>query len=208
MPTPPEWPHRRLFAGGRTEHRSLLRIGAPAERRSTVVATTVKKGRSGPLTFVTVRHEYRQDGELAVVDEQDLVYRPLDPGVVDASRPQAVRSTAPAPLAEERSFDVDPVTLFLFSRATANAHRIHYDLDYARSEGHHALVIHGPLQVLLMAAFLEDSGESLVGATLEYRLVSPARGAQTLRIGRPDDAAAAVVDADGVRTAQASLVAR
>ena len=45
----------------------------------------------------------------------------------------------------------DPVLLFRFSALTYNAHRIHYDRDYARAEGYPGLVVHGPLQALLMA---------------------------------------------------------
>jgi len=34
-----------------------------------------KQGSTGPLTFVTVRNEYAQDGRIMIVDENDLVYR-------------------------------------------------------------------------------------------------------------------------------------
>jgi hydroxyacyl-ACP dehydratase HTD2-like protein with hotdog domain len=40
----------------------------------------------------------------------------------------------------------DEIGLFLFGAATWNAHRIHYDRDHARGEGHDDLVVHGPLQ--------------------------------------------------------------
>jgi hydroxyacyl-ACP dehydratase HTD2-like protein with hotdog domain len=36
--------------------------------------------------------------------------------------------------------------LFLYSAATWNPHRIHYDRDYARVEGQPDVVVHGPLQ--------------------------------------------------------------
>lgn len=36
--------------------------------------------------------------------------------------------------------------LFLYSAATWNPHRIHYDIDYARYEGHPDVIVHGPLQ--------------------------------------------------------------
>lgn len=36
--------------------------------------------------------------------------------------------------------------LFLFSAATNNPHRIHYDRDYAKLEGHDDILVHGPLQ--------------------------------------------------------------
>ena len=51
----------------------------------------------------------------------------------------------------DRQVAVDPVPLFRFSALTYNAHRIHYDREYARAEGYPGLVVHGPLQALLMA---------------------------------------------------------
>lgn len=36
--------------------------------------------------------------------------------------------------------------LFLFSAATNNPHRIHYDREYAAVEGHPDVLVHGPLQ--------------------------------------------------------------
>ena len=38
--------------------------------------------------------------------------------------------------------------LFLYSAASFNPHRIHYDRSYAEYEGHEDIVVHGPLQAL------------------------------------------------------------
>jgi len=46
--------------------------------------------------------------------------------------------------------------LFLFSAATHNPHRIHYDRDYARLEGHEDLLVHGPLQGAWLHQFVTD----------------------------------------------------
>ena len=51
---------------------------------------------------------------------------------------------------------VSNAQLFFFSAATYNGHRIHYDLPYAKSEGHAALLVHGPLQSALMAKTLTN----------------------------------------------------
>ena len=79
---------------------------------------------------------------------------------------------------------VDERQLFLFSAATHNPHRIHYDLPYARSEGYSALLVHGPLQRALMARFvmewaggsaqlrrlrLQHRGSAFVGAPIRFR---------------------------------------
>ena len=59
--------------------------------------------------------------------------------------------------------ELDPVTrnasrvqLFLYSAATHNPHRIHYDRDYAAVEGHPDVIVHGPLQGAWMSQFVTD----------------------------------------------------
>ena len=44
--------------------------------------------------------------------------------------------------------------LFLFSAATCNSHRIHYDKEYAAREGHPDLLVHGPLQGAWLAQYI------------------------------------------------------
>ncbi len=52
---------------------------------------------------------------------------------------------------------VDERQLFLYSAATYNAHRIHYDRDWAtRVEGYPDLLVHGPLQAALLARAVTD----------------------------------------------------
>lgn len=47
---------------------------------------------------------------------------------------------------------IGPPLLFRYSAITYNAHRIHYDRDYARDvEGYPGLLVHGPLQATLLA---------------------------------------------------------
>ena len=46
--------------------------------------------------------------------------------------------------------------LFLYSAASFNPHRIHYDRAYANFEGHDDLVDHGPLQGSWLTQFVTD----------------------------------------------------
>lgn len=46
--------------------------------------------------------------------------------------------------------------LFLYSAASFNPHRIHYDRAYAEFEGHADLLVHGPLQGSWLTKFLTD----------------------------------------------------
>ena len=177
IPAPPGPGRRRMFAGGRvTTYRPLV-IGEEATKVTSIARTVEKEGRTGPLTFVTVLQEITRAGELAVREEQDIVYRAPGTGAL----PPAPEPPAP-PAGPTLSLDVDERMLFRFSALTYNTHRIHYDLGYVPSEGYDGLVIHGPLQALMMGDHLRREGISLVGKTFGYRLVSPMVGPQTFTV--------------------------
>jgi 3-methylfumaryl-CoA hydratase len=184
IPVPPGPGLRRMFAGGRVSRSGPLRTGAEATRRTWLAGAAVKQGRSGPLHFVTVRSEISQGGRMVVAEEQDLVYREPAPPA------QARSAEHPAPAAGGRGRDwlveVDPVLLFRFSALTYNAHRIHYDREYARSEGYPGLVVHGPLQALLMAELARPGLP--VACEYSYRLVAPLFDDQGLIVSAAPDA--------------------
>jgi 3-methylfumaryl-CoA hydratase len=141
---------RRMFAGARMRFLKPLVIGKPARRRSLIQDVSSKEGKTGNLAFVTVAHNILQDGEVCIVEEQDIVYR--EPGgPVRAPEPCAL---PPAPAgAWTRVVTPDPTLLFRFSALTFNTHRIHYDRSYATAvEGYPGLVVQGPLVAVL---FLE-----------------------------------------------------
>jgi hydroxyacyl-ACP dehydratase HTD2-like protein with hotdog domain len=46
--------------------------------------------------------------------------------------------------------------LFLYSAASSNPHRIHYDREYASTEGHPDVLVHGPLQGAWLSQFVTD----------------------------------------------------
>lgn len=55
------------------------------------------------------------------------------------------------------SVTVDETQLFLFSAATYNGHRIHYDREWARTvEGYDDVLVQGPLQAALLARAIGD----------------------------------------------------
>ena len=68
---------------------------------------------------------------------------------------------------------INEARLFRFSAATYNAHRIHYDLPYAREvEKYPALVTHGPMQaIMLIDAATRHAGEPPV--RFRFRGVHP-----------------------------------
>jgi 3-methylfumaryl-CoA hydratase len=155
---------RRMFAGGRVELLGPCEIGGRLTRTRTFSEPVQKEGRSGPLVFTTVRHEITETGQVVIVEEQDLVYRPTsDPGT--APPPVApVEGDQDPPTADwTRSLIPDTRLLFRFSALTYNAHRIHYDLPYAQQvEGYPELVVHGPLQAILLVELLRSVPEIVV----------------------------------------------
>jgi 3-methylfumaryl-CoA hydratase len=161
----PPAPGRRMWAGGRVVWYRPLRVGEPVERLSTVRAVTEKAGRSGPLVFVLLEHRYSSGGELALVEEQDVVYRE---GAASGTAPPA-----PSEASWQRAWQPDPVLLFRYSALTYNGHRIHYDQAYAREvEGYPGLVVHGPLLATFMLDLLRRETPGLELQRFSFRAVS------------------------------------
>ena len=212
VPAPPEPGRRRMWAGGSIRSLGPLRVGRSATRTSRVLSTSEKSGRSGRLTFVTVGHTVEQDGAVVVEERQDILYRDAAalaaPGSNGAAGGSDAAGGLPVPVApDEWEVSVGPTLLFRFSALTYNGHRIHYDRDYARDvEGYPGLVVHGPLQALLMAELARARGVRTVpGSGIDYRLVAPLHDHQGLVVGADaegDDLVTSVRDGAGRRTAQ------
>ncbi|MFT4010336.1 MAG: hypothetical protein QM655_09885 [Nocardioidaceae bacterium] len=201
VPTAPGPDYSRVYAGGRVSVLGPLRVGVPAERRAATTARVEKRGRSGPGVLVSVAVDVVQDGSLAVLERVDLYYRP---------RVASVHRTVPEPPAPTTldptsdGFLADQVTLFRFSAVTRNAHRIHYDADFARADGHPGILVHGPLQALLLSEHLRVAGAWVPGAVLDYRLVAPAYAGSRLRVV-PGADGIGILDQRDTLTARARL---
>jgi len=162
---------RRMGAGRRVKITGRLRAGEPALKKAEVVDIVPKTGRSGNIFVLTMRHTFEQHGRTLAVDEFDAIYRPaVPPG-------QKTTATVPTRARSDHAWS-DRIGLtntlnFRYSALTWNAHRIHYDGDYTRSEeGYPALVSNGGLSMHLMVdAALRHAQGMLVGYTA--RLVHP-----------------------------------
>jgi len=161
---------RRMWAGGRFEFQRPLRVGETYTRTSRVVSVQRKEGRTGPLVFVVARHEIGNAEGIALIEEQDLVYR--DHPKPGDTAPAAQH--APKDAKWERSIQPDDVLLFRYSALTFNAHRIHYDWRYAtQAEGYPGLVVHGPLIATLLLDLLRRNMPKAKVARFAFRAVSP-----------------------------------
>ena len=206
---------RRVWGGGRVEFGARLRVGERIVRTSVIQRIDEKSGKSGRLVVVTVRHELVGASGLCVREDQDLVYRETGSTVVEAAAKMGTTAatvtcpTAP-PGAFSRQVLPDPVLLFRFSALTGNAHRIHYDLPYARQqEGYSGLVVHGPLQAIWLIGHLQQE-LAIVPTRFEYRAHRPAIAGRPLRLEGWREGPLVrlrTVDADGVlcMSAEATL---
>jgi 3-methylfumaryl-CoA hydratase len=194
---------RRMWAGGCVRASGPLLCGDRATKRSRVASVQEKQGRSGRLTFIAVEHQILQRDRVVIHERQDIVYR-------QAGKAAAAAADAPPlpPADVEWAIEVSPTLLFRFSALTYNAHRIHYDRDYARQvEGYPGLLVHGPLQALAMVeaarAVARLDGRADGHLFFDYRLTSPLfdqQGMVVTAIREHDATVTAVRDIHGRQT--------
>lgn len=192
---------RRMWAGSRIEWHQPLTVGATATRNSRIVSVTPKRGQSGELVFVVVRHEISMAGGLALTEEHDIVYRDLAPA--DAERP-ATPATSPA-AAWTRRIVPNDVLLFRYSALTFNSHRIHYDRRYVTEvEGYPGLVVHGPLLATLLVDLVRRQRPEARLRRFEFRARKPLFDVAPFDVcGRPEDDGRVSLWAQGPDTALA-----
>ena len=165
---PVELPNR-MWAGGRVSFVQPLQVGEAVSRVSRILRCERKSGRTGDLIFVTVEHTLSGSKGVAVVEEQDIVYRNAAPA---GGKPAG--EAVPPQADFRRRIAIDPVLLFRYSALTFNGHRIHYDHPYAtKVEGYPGLIVHGPLTAtLLLEAFREAHPEKRI-RRFSFRAVGP-----------------------------------
>ncbi|MNM37287.1 hypothetical protein D3C81_480200 [compost metagenome] len=174
---PPADNRNRMWAGSRLEFIRPMRVDAQVSRRSTILNVEEKHGRTGSLLFVTVQHEYVQDGQTILVEEQDIVYR--------EPTPPKLGGTDQAPQGDWREHvQPTPTLLFRYSAVTFNGHRIHYDWPYVtEKEGYPGLVVHGPLIATLnLRAFVRANPDARV-RRFSFRGVRPLISPDAFEVG-------------------------
>jgi len=191
---PPVELPRRMWAGGCFTFHQPLRLGERIRRVSTIRSVARKTGKQGALVFVTLGHEISGEAGPAADEEHIIVYRP-------AARPGETPSPldAPTEAAWRRIVPPDPVLLFRFSALTFNGHRIHYDRPYAiGTERYPGLVVHGPLQALLLLELVRAAVPDRPVRRFEYRALAPIFDTAPFSVnGQPEGAGARLWTADG-----------
>ena len=161
---------RRMWAGSQLQFHAPLRVGQAITRRSRIADVRLKPGRTGPLVFVNVEHTVHADGQLAIAERHDIVYRGLPvPG-------EPTPAGLPAPLGAQwsRWIEPDDVLLFRYSALTFNGHRIHYDRRYVTDvEGYPGLIVHGPLIATLLLDLLHRALPAAQVAAFSFKAMKP-----------------------------------
>jgi 3-methylfumaryl-CoA hydratase len=176
---------RRMWAGSRIRYEAPMPIGAQVTRTARIKTVTTKEGRSGLLAFVTVENTYVCDGQTALIEEQDLVYRDNPPADAPAPTPR------PAPDNPQWSQPIhtDEALLFRFSAVTFNAHRIHYDQPYVtHEEGYPGLIVHGQLVATFLLQAWQAANPGRTIKRFDFKAMSPVFcGTSLLAEGRHDE---------------------
>ena len=201
---PPITLPRRMWAGSRCQFPGTARIGDELTKVSTIAKVSAKTGRSGEMVFVTVRHAYSRGGAALMEEEQDIVYMPI-PEKFTPPEPVAVTD---CPWTER--VVIDPVLLFRFSALTFNGHRIHYDRTYAMdTEKYPGLVVHGPLQAILLMEAARRWQPGQQPASYTFRGLRPLFDFDAVSVcGRPNETGGLdlfTANGDGAAGMQANL---
>lgn len=163
----------RMWAGGDVWFCEPIRVGDTITRHSHIASIDQKRGSTGELWFVTIRHDYRRNDASVLIEDQNLVYtegqpaklRPVDPPAGDI-------------VLTER---FDDVALQRYSALTLNSHRIHFDRDYCRDAmNDERLVVHGPLLATCLAGQIENEHPI---TRFRYRMVAATKEDEVVHFG-------------------------
>jgi len=175
-----QWP-RRMFAGARTSIVHRLRFGLVLTVRQSVTNVCQKKGSRGDLLFVTESYVYSQEGRICVKEDRDVVYlesQATAKGDLKYRRPELRQRED----CVHSSIRPSETLLFRFSALTFNAHRIHYDREYAvNREGYPERVVHGPLIAMLLEQLVRQSERHPL-RKFEFHVLGPAFLGEELRL--------------------------
>jgi acyl dehydratase len=163
-----------------------------------IEGATSKQGRSGPFVVLRLVTAFRDgQGKTLITKRESIIIKP------DASGPPHQRPAAPAapnpvaagpgsPHPVVMTWTPTSVQLFRFSAVSWNAHRVHYDLQFARQAGFPGVLVQSTLHGEMLArAALTAAGNGARLRRIAWRNHHPAFAGQTLRYavtpcGRPE----------------------
>lgn len=180
---PPIQQSSRLWLGGRLEFKNPLTVGTPANRYSIITEVKEEEKAEGVKVYLSLQHQISTKGSVAIQEDQHFLYRtPSEKGAHPTRSepmdldPDWQKSTRP-----------DSILLFRFSALTYNAHRIHYDQDYARNvEGYPNVMVHGPLLLLLALESFRSQFDGKILEDVTYEIRGPVYLGEQITISGKD----------------------
>lgn len=166
--TPPPKPFTaRMWGGGEISYKRPMAMGANILQVASVddkpqVKRTKNNGDIAVSTYTNRWCSAENPNIIHVEEKVNYVYR--DPARGTKSHTPDVNVKQPV-MGVDYDFErtplkLDETTLFRYSALTWNSHRIHYDRDFAKSEGYDDLLVHGPLQATLALDLLGTVSEA------------------------------------------------
>lgn len=153
------------------------------QEETKIVDLYEREARSGPLAFQIMETEYTVNGQLVQRAGVTLILRKNS--MVDSVGEGAAEGSLPA--LEPGAFAIyrtpSPVDMFGYCGAWWTTHRIHYDAEWARSEGFRGAVVVGPMQASYIETLLTtglDAPATLERLTARFR--APVAVGDALRI--------------------------
>ena len=189
---------RRMGAGRRVEIMGNLVVGQEATKTAEVAAIIPKSGRSGNICILTMRLTFETAGKVIAVDEFDAIYREAVPAGAKTTATQP--KEAPTDSEWNEVIHLTETMNFRYGAVSWNAHRIHYDADYTRTEeGYNHTVQNGGLTMQLVTdCACRHTDKTITG--LNARLSKPIWVGDTITVhGKTTDEGQAcwIQDKDG-----------
>lgn len=167
------WQHR-LWKSGSIEFLGVIHLDQPARCRESISNIESSAGANATIE-VQIKREIIQDSMTKLIEMRTLLYTTQDHF---QETPQASTQITKGELLAE--IPTSSRLLFAYSALTCNAHRIHYDREYAQHTEHYPdLLVQGSLSATIALKLLDRLPGEIKSCT--YKLISPAFVNETLQ---------------------------
>ncbi len=162
---------RRLWTGGQIDFLHPVAYDSQA-----VCVESIQNSKSfGENHMVTIQREVVADGLISLVERRSLFYTN---DLYKKSTPQFPHK----PAIYTHELKPTDILLFRYSSLTFNAHRIHYNKDYAMREGYPNILVHGPLTVTLLLEWFSTLFGDLVVKSFKYKNIAPLFANESIKL--------------------------
>lgn len=154
---------RRLWASGEINFIRPVKFNNPGF----CVETIDRLRKVGENQIASINREVIIDGDVSIEEKRTLIYTP---SVYDPELPVKRINDIP-----DYSHYLQPTVLLLFrySGLTFNSHKIHYNKEYALSEGYPDILVQGPLTVTLILEWISTLFDDITIKSFKYKNHSP-----------------------------------